>query len=130
MYLDQRRDLFVFVSLSLSLIAIYTNLKYIRTAARCSNVLAAYLAFRIPLTFNGRFTRLTFATDAVDASRAPSGGRGRGTGGEEGTKGRGDPGNSRGGGEAYLVEVRLKKPLILVDRTQAEPRGERFHSGW
>lgn len=34
------------------------------------------------------------------------------------------------GGRAYLVEVRLKKPLILVDRTQAEPRGERFHSSW
>lgn len=31
---------------------------------------------------------------------------------------------------AYLVEVRLQKPLILIDRTQAEPRGERFHSCW
>lgn len=63
-----RRDLFAF--------AIYINLKHIRTAARCGNVLAVYLAFRIPLTFNGRFARLTFATDA------PRGG-GRGAGARE-----------------------------------------------
>lgn len=29
-----------------------------------------------------------------------------------------------------LVEVSLQKPLILINRTQAEPRGERFHSCW
>jgi len=34
------------------------------------------------------------------------------------------------GRRAYLVEMRLQKPLILIDRTQAEPRGERFHSCW
>lgn len=31
---------------------------------------------------------------------------------------------------AYLAEASLQKPLILIDRTQAEPRGERFHSCW